>query len=363
MAPLHVGLVYGGQSSEHDISILSARGVYAALDRARTRVTPLFIARDGRWFAEADGATHLDGSAPEPTGTSATGFAPHAGAATVTHGGRALGLDVLFPMLHGTNGEDGRVQGFLQTLGLPFVGPGVLASAACMDKETTKRLLRDAGLPVVPFAVVRRGEAAPAYDALADALGPTLFVKPAGSGSSVGVTRVTDADGLAQALAEAFRYDHKVLVETAVAAADGRPAREVECAVLGNDDAVRPSVLGEIVSTAAFYDYEAKYLDPDAARMQVPASLPADVSERTRQMAAAAYRVLGCEGLARVDFFVGDDGAAQINEINTIPGFTARSMYPVMWEATGLPLPRLLDTLVGLAMERHARDGALSTSR
>ncbi len=362
MAPLHVGLVYGGQSSEHDISILSARNVYAALDRARFRVTPLFIARDGRWYAEADGATHLDGSAPEPAGASATRFVPHAGAATVTHGGDALGVDVLFPMLHGQNGEDGRVQGFLQTLGLPFVGPAVLASAACMDKEVTKRLLRDAGLPVVPFAVVRRGET-PAYDALAADLGPTLFVKPAGSGSSVGVTRVTDAGGLADALSEAFRYDHKVLVETAVATADGRPAREVECAVLGNDDDVRPSVLGEIVSTATFYDYEAKYLDPDAARMQVPADLPADVSDRTRAMAAAAYRALGCEGLARVDFFVGDDGAAQINEINTIPGFTARSMYPVMWEATGLPLPRLLDTLLDLALARHARDGALSTTR
>lgn len=358
MALLHVGLLYGGLSSEHDISILSARNVFAALDRSRYRVTPLFIAPDGRWYVETEAATRLADTAG---GAVPLLLSPaEVGAEIRTAEGGALALDCVFPMLHGQNGEDGRVQGLLDTLRLPYIGPGVLGSAVCMDKEVAKRLLRDAALPVVPFAVTRRGEQRPTYEALSQSLGATLFVKPANSGSSVGVTKVEHADALGAALDAAFRYDHKVLVEQAVV------GREVECAVLGNE-APRASVLGEIVSTAVFYDYEAKYLDADAARMQVPADLPDTVAEKTRRLAVDAYRTLGCEGLARVDFFVTDAGADEpnvfVNEVNTIPGFTARSMYPVMWEATGLPLPRLLDTLVDLAMERHARDAALATTR
>ncbi len=355
MAPLHVGLLYGGQSSEHDISILSARGVSGALDRSRYRVTPLFIAPDGRWFVEADGASRLDGSAGSASAGEAAWIAPGSGDVA-----RAdligLGLDVVIPMLHGQNGEDGRIQGLLDTLGIAYVGPGVLASAACMDKEVTKRLLRDAGIPVVPFAVVRRGEAPPAYADLAEGLGRVLFVKPCNSGSSVGVSRVESEVDLAAALDAAFRYDHKLLVEQAMA------AREIEVAVLGNETP-RTSVPGEIVSTATFYDYEAKYLDAEAARMQVPADLPPDVTERVRQMAADAYRTLGCEGLSRVDFFVTDAGDVAVNEINTIPGFTTRSMYPVMFAESGLPLHALLDTLIDLGIERHRRDAALSHHR
>jgi len=358
MALLHVGLLYGGQSSEHDISILSARSVFGALDRARYRVTPLFIAPDGRWSVESETATRLAGDAAGDAGDDAGSdawLAP-ASADVARTDLTGIGLDVVLPMLHGQNGEDGRIQGLLETLGIAYVGPGVLASAMCMDKEVTKRLLRDAGIPVVPFAVVRRGDAPPAYADLAAALGPTLFVKPCNSGSSVGVSRVESEADLAAALEAAFRYDHKLLVEQAMA------AREIEVAVLGNE-APRASVPGEIVSTATFYDYEAKYLDADAARMQVPADLPADVTERVRAMAVDAYRALGCEGLSRVDFFVTEAGDVAVNEINTIPGFTTRSMYPVMFEATGLPLPALLDTLIDLGMARHRRDAALSHHR
>jgi D-alanine-D-alanine ligase len=360
----HVGLIYGGQSSEHEISILSARNVLAALDPARYRVTPIRIDREGRWHVEDAARSALTEPGGISNGTPATPgdpalFSPaDDGLEILARRGpelEPLGLDVAFPMLHGQNGEDGRVQGFLQTLGLPFVGCGVLGSAVCMDKEVTKRLLRDAGLPIVPFHVVRRGEHA-RYDEAAAALGPALFVKPANSGSSVGTSKVEDEADFERALAEAFRYDHKVLVETAVV------GREIECAVLGNEEPMA-SAPGEIVNTATFYDYDAKYLDPDAARMQVPADLPDEVSERVRARAAEAFRVLACEGMARVDFFVTPAFDLFINEVNTIPGFTARSMYPVMMAHAGLSIGALVEALIRLALERHARDAAIKTTR
>lgn len=359
-APLHVGLVYGGHSSEHDVSIASARNVFAALDRGRFRVTPLYIDPDGRWHVEtaersrlADGASGAGGDARPAM------FAPMQAECSVFAGGDALAaldLDVAFPMLHGQNGEDGRVQGFFQTLGIPFVGPDALGSAVCMDKEVAKRLLEHAGLPVTPYRTVRRGGDAPSFEALTGALGTPLFVKPANSGSSVGVTKVERADELEAALALAFAYDRKALVETAIT------GREIECAVLGNE-APEASAPGEVVSTAQFYTYDAKYEDPDASRMEVPADLPAETAEQIRDLAVRAFVALGCEGMARVDFFVTADGGVLLNEVNTIPGFTSRSMYPVMWERSGLPLPDLLGRLVDLALERHARDAAVKTTR
>ena len=349
MPDLHVGLVYGGQSAEHEISILSARNVRAALGD-RYRVTPLFIDRSGRWHVQPDAAL----AAPE-AGAPAR-FAPHAGADAVVAAG-GLGIDVVFPVLHGQNGEDGVIQGFVQALGLPYVGPGVLASAACMDKGVAKRLLTAAGLPNTPYVPV----AAHTRDAVSFAeierrLGLPVFVKPANSGSSVGVTRVAEEADYGPALDLAFRYDRHVLVE------QGIVGREIEVAVLGNEHP-EASVPGEIVMTSAFYDYDAKYQDPEASRMDVPADLPDDVRARVRALAVEAYVALGCEGLSRVDFFVTPDHDVLINEINTIPGFTERSMYPVMWAASGRPPEQLVDDLVQLALDRHARDAARSTSR
>ncbi|HYG69586.1 MAG TPA: D-alanine--D-alanine ligase family protein [Anaeromyxobacteraceae bacterium] len=354
---LHVGLLYGGHSSEHEVSITSARNVFAALAPEKYRVTPIRIDQGGRWFAERPEASVLSGTEGEARPVL---FSPADRGAEVLvrlDGGppEPLALDVVIPMLHGQNGEDGRVQGFLHTLGLPYVGPAVLGSAVCMDKEVTKRLLRDSGLPIVPFRVVRRGEQ-PAYEAMAEALGATLFVKPANSGSSVGTSKAENAAGFEAALALAFQYDHKVLVETAV------EGREVECAVLGNEDP-QASVPGEIVMNAAFYTYEAKYLDADASRMEVPAEIPTAAAERIRAQAVAACRVLGCEGMARVDFFLTPEHDVFINEVNTIPGFTERSMYPVMWAETGRPFPALVDELIRLALDRHARDARLKTTR
>ncbi len=360
----HVGLIYGGLSSEHEVSIKSARNVFAALDPDRYRVTPIRIDRRGRWHVEDAASAVLHGS-DEASGEAKdreTLFSPAEEGAELyvrrddgTTYWEPLALDVAFPILHGQNGEDGRVQGLLQTLGIPYVGPDVLGSAVCMDKEVAKRLLRDSGLPVVPFRVVRRGEQV-AYDDVAGDLGTTLFVKPANSGSSVGTSKVESAETFDGAVADAFNYDNKVLVEQAIA------GREIECAVIGNEEP-RASVLGEIVSTAAFYTYDAKYIDADAARMEVPADLPSDVSDRARAMAADAYRILGCEGMTRVDFFVTPEFDLFINEANTIPGFTERSMFPVMWEHTGLPIGGLVDTLIQLALDRHARDTRLKTTR
>ncbi|WP_412067292.1 D-alanine--D-alanine ligase family protein [Rubrivirga sp. IMCC43871] len=343
----HVGLLYGGQSAEHEVSILSAVNVAAALAE-RHRVTPIYIDRDGRWRV----TRAVDGGEGDRLC-----FWPHAGGDTLRVDGLGgLGLDVVFPVLHGHNGEDGTIQGFLHTLGLPFVGPDVLASAACMDKAVAKRLLEAAGLATTPYLVTYAHHDRPDFATVQERLGPTVFVKPANSGSSVGVSRVEAEAEWGAALDDAFRYDKTVVVET------GIEGREIEVAVLGNE---RPeaSVPGEIVITTQFYDYDSKYTDPDASRMEVPADLDADTTARVRELAVDAYVALGCEGLGRVDFFVTGDGEILVNEINTIPGFTARSMYPVMWAATGRSNEQLADDLVQLALDRHARDARRKLTR
>ena len=347
---MHVGLLFGGVSSEHEISIRSARNLLDALQGAGHRVTPVRIARDGRWHVETPDTLRGDAE-PAVLDRRATGAALADGLAAFL----ALELDVVFPILHGQNGEDGRVQGFLHTLGLAFVGPDVLGSAVCMDKAVAKELLAAAGVPVTPYRVARRGEPFDGAEAAA-ALGLPLFVKPANSGSSVGVTKVETLDALGAALDAAYRYDLKALVE------QGMAAREIECAVLGNE-APEASPLGEVVSTSAFYDYDAKYVDADASRLEVPADVPAEVADRMRALALRAYRALGCEGLARCDFFLLPDGTLTVNELNTLPGFTAKSLYPAMWAEAGLDGPALADRLVGLALARHARDAALATTR
>ena len=358
---LHVGLIYGGLSAEHAVSIQSARSVYEALDAERYTITPIYIDPEGRWHAEDSPARLLQEA--EESSSAEILFSPMDDAGVVLARSdeatelQRLNLDVAFPMLHGQNGEDGRIQGFLQTLGIPYVGAGVPASAACMDKEVTKRLLRDAGLPITPFRVLHRADKhRPTFDEVANEFGAPFFVKPANSGSSVGITKVERAEDYADALAYAFDYDRKILIEKGIS------GREIECAVLGNEHP-KASVLGEIVLTAEFYTYDAKYVDADASRMEVPADIPADISDRMRTMAEDACRVLGCEGMARVDFFLSDDLEILISEINTIPGFTLRSMYPLMWEHTGLPIGALVDRLIQLALERHERDSRIRTSR
>ncbi len=347
---LRVGLLFGGRSVEHEVSIVSARSILSALDRTRYEVSLLGIDPDGRWHL-ADAETPLVEvfDAPEI-------FLPPIPA---PGGSDRLRLDVLFPIVHGRGGEDGSLQGLLDLTEIPYVGSGVLSSAVQMDKDVAKRLLSAAGLPVTPWIAFSAARLAhdglrAAADRAAEEIGLPAFVKPANSGSSVGISRADSVEDLVGALAEALRYDRKILVEAAVT------AREIEVAVLGNEDP-RASVPGEIRARQAFYDYDAKYRD-DSTELVIPADLDPSQVESLQETAIAAYRALEAEGMARVDFLVEQEtGLAVINELNSLPGFTDVSMYPKLWEASGLPYPALLDRLIELALERHAARAKLET--
>ena len=258
-------------------------------------------------------------------------------------------LDVVFPVLHGPYGEDGSVQGLLKTAGIPFAGPGVLAAAVGLDKDVMKRLLVGAGIPVADFRVVHAGDQRPAWDTIMAELGVPVFVKPANLGSSVGIRKVAAAGPFADAVEQAFAYDRKILIERAIA------GREIECAVLGNDEPI-VSVAGEVIPHHEFYSYEAKYLDEDGAELVIPAALDPPVTVRAQELALAAFRALCCDGMARVDFFLQEDGTLLVNELNTIPGFTSISMYPKLWEASGVPYSELIERLLRLGIERHERE-------
>jgi len=359
MKKTRVIVLFGGRSAEHEISLLSARNVVAALDRARFEPVLIGIDREGRWHRESERT--LAGASGSPRGLALDAAAPavaiEEGLAEASAGGAlgalAGGADtVVFPVLHGTYGEDGTMQGLLELAGVAYVGAGVLGSAVGMDKDVAKRLLRDAGIPIVDFALVTaagmRADPAAAL-AAAQPLGYPLFVKPANAGSSVGVTRVPAPGALEPAVRAALAFDRKVLLERAV------DAREIECAVLGNDDPIA-SVPGEIVvhHKDGFYSYVAKYVDADGASWKIPADIPAATTARVQELAVATFRALDLAGLARVDFFLArDTGALYVNEVNTIPGFTAVSMYPKMWEASGLGQQALLTRLIELALERR----------
>jgi D-alanine-D-alanine ligase len=355
VARIRVAVVYGGRSSEHGVSVVSAGSVLGALDPAKYDVVPVGITPGGQWVltdATPDSLTITDRTLPEVskgnavvlnTDPSATGLIPLESGAAV----QVLeSVDVVFPVLHGRFGEDGTIQGLFEMAGVPYVGPGVFASAAAMDKEFTKRLLRDAGLEVGRFEILRRGKAYSSVD-LAH-LGLPVFVKPARAGSSVGITRVTDWAALDEAVDEAFRHDTKVIVEAAVT------GREVECGVLENaSGAPEASVPAEIRMMPGhdWYDFDAKYLD-DACEFDVPALLGAELTLRVQQAACAAFEAIDCAGLARVDFFVTPDEQVIVNEINTIPGFTPISMFPKMWAASGVGYPELVDRLIQAALRR-----------
>ena len=357
MERIRVAVVYGGRSSEHGISVVSAGSVIAALDPAKYEVVAVGITPDGRWvLTDGDPAAMriVDRHVPEVAKGTSVVLAGDAGSGELValepgDGARALaGVDVVFPVLHGRFGEDGTIQGLLEMAGVPYVGPGVFASAAAMDKEFTKKLLRADGLEVGRFAVVRRGAEVSAADL--SHLGLPVFVKPARAGSSVGITRVTDWADLPDALAAAFEHDSKALVEAAVT------GREIECGVL-EDEHGRPeaSVPAEIrvLRGHDWYDFEAKYLD-DACEFDVPATLPPDVTARVREIACRAFTALDCAGLARVDFFVTAEGHVVVNEVNTMPGFTPISMFPRMWAASGVDYPALVDRLIAAALRRGA---------
>jgi D-alanine-D-alanine ligase len=355
---LRVGVIYGGRSGEHEVSIASAAAIFKHLDPARYDAVPIKIAKDGRWALGTSTPKALS-AADVHKQTATEALVPVDPSAAL----QDSGVDVVFPVLHGPYGEDGTVQGLLELANVPYVGAGVLGSAVGMDKAVMKALFAAADLPIVPHLTVlrRNWERAPAdiTGAVARDLRYPVFVKPANLGSSVGISKAASDSALADAMRLAFDFDRKVVVEAGVP-----DTREIECAVLGNDDP-EASVPGEIIVTHAdgFYSYAAKYLDPNGASWQIPADIAAETAALVRRLSVQAFKALELAGMARVDFFLGrQSGAVFLNEVNTIPGFTTISMYPKMWEATGLPYPALLDRLIALAVERHAEKQRLRTS-
>jgi D-alanine-D-alanine ligase len=367
---LRVGVLFGGRSGEHEISLRSALTVMSAMDPKRYEIVPIGIGHDGRWYLEHDALKMLAEKTPHLAALTSGGtqvtLLPHpdshslistpADGAVDHHDAIRGNLDVVFPVLHGSYGEDGTVQGLLELAGLAYVGAGVLGSALGMDKDAQKRLLRDAGVAVVRYFSIDRADYrdSPAQAAkLAGRLGYPVFVKPNALGSSIGISKVKRASDLKAALDDAFQYDRKALIE---ASCEGR---EFECAVLGND---RPeaSVPGEVVVKGGheFYSYESKYVDPDGSATKIPADVPRAVTKKLGAMAVAAFKALSLRGMARVDFLATRNlKEIYVNEVNTIPGFTSISMYPKLWEATGLKLPELIDRLIELALEEN-RDRA-----
>jgi D-alanine-D-alanine ligase len=382
---LRVGVIYGGRSGEHEVSVASAASIFKHLDPSRYESVPIRIEKSGRWTLGGEiphALSAADTRDPQPSALPHGQGRPKPGGSTVdaesAPSGVALersealqpiepsaavtsyGLDVVFPVLHGPYGEDGTVQGLLELANVPYVGAGVLGSAAGMDKAVMKTLFAARGLPIVPYLVTLRREwerdAAGLERQLANTLQYPVFVKPANLGSSVGISKAQNKADLADAMELAFQFDRKVVVEAAVP-----NAREIECAVLGNDEP-EASVLGEIIPSREFYDYEAKYLDT-GSELLIPAPLSASHTRQIQQFALEAFRAAEGAGMARVDFLMArDTEEIFVNEVNTIPGFTTISMYPKLWEASGVPYPALLTRLVDLALERHAEKQKLRTS-
>ncbi|HEV2499866.1 MAG TPA: D-alanine--D-alanine ligase family protein [Terriglobia bacterium] len=355
---IRLGILFGGRSGEHEVSLESAASILKAIDREKYDVVPIGITREGRWVL-GSGPAELSPKALAGVLQNGRAIAPPAdptrrGLTPLAAPSRGIkdhaALDVVFPVLHGTFGEDGTVQGLLDLAGIPYVGAGVLGSATGMDKDVMKRLFRDAGLPVVPWILLLRSEliAHPARtrQQVAREIGYPAFVKPANLGSSVGISKVRDPQELRAAIELAAKFDRKIIVEKAI------DAREIECAVLGND-APQASVPGEIVPVNEFYDYQAKYVK-EGSRLIIPAKLSAARTRKVQQLALRAFKAIDCAGMGRVDFLMDrQSGKLYVNEINTIPGFTSISMYPKLWEASGMPYAKLIDRLVELAIERH----------
>jgi D-alanine-D-alanine ligase len=349
MKKIRVGVIFGGRSGEHEVSLRSAESIIKSIDRTKYDVVPIGITHAGRWLTSKNALNLLPAKdAIQKTLTSGESITlPAEPSASEV-------VDVIFPVLHGTYGEDGTLQGLLELANVPYVGAGVLGSSVGMDKDVMKRLLREARLPIVDYWTVRKSEVESFVEKNFAALPYPLFVKPANLGSSVGITKVHGPEGLRKALDTAAEYDRKLVVEK------GIDAREIELSVLGNDEPIA-SVPGEIIPAREFYDYEAKYVSDDS-RLLIPAPLDTEQVKTAQEMALAAFKALECAGLARVDLFLEKNtGNFLVNEINTLPGFTTISMYPKLWEASGIPYPELIDRLIALALDRHAEKNRLRT--
>lgn len=361
MKKITLAIIFGGKSAEHEVSLQSARNVYDALDKERYDPVLIGIDKTGKWILNDSSKFLLNEDNPRLISLNKHGrqvsFVPESKGqlSTLGESAEAKSIDVAFPILHGPMGEDGTVQGLLKLADIPFVGADVLGSAVGMDKDVMKRLLRDAGIPIADFIVLHDDEDPVPYQDAVQKLGSPLFIKPANMGSSVGINRVTNKEDYHEALKTAFCFDTKVLIEQAI------QGRELECAVLGNRNPAA-SIVGEVVPAHDFYSYEDKYIDENGAVLEIPAKISAETMRRVQETAVQTFKVLSCEGLGRVDMFLTKNQEIIVNEINTIPGFTRISMYPKLWEHSGIPYAELINKLVELAIERHKMQENLKTS-
>lgn len=356
---LNVAIIFGGKSAEYEVSLKSATNIFNSIDREKFIPILLGVDKTGEWFYNDCSAVDSINLVVDDYFAGATCVYLSASINGIQVISKAtnkvlVNFDVAFPIIHGTYGEDGTLQGLLKSVNAPFVGPDVLGSAIAMDKDVTKRLLKEAGIPVAnSFTLCKHTLSEYPFDDMVSALGLPLFVKPANAGSSVGVSKVTDKDEYEKALLAAFQFDNKVLVEEAVI------GKELECGILGNEH-MRASAVGEIVAVKDFYSYDAKYISSAGAILQVPAAIETDVAEEIRTLAVKACKTICCEGMARVDFFLSEDNKLVLNEINTLPGFTGISMYPKVWEYAGISEKDLITELILFALQRHDRNSKLS---
>ncbi|MEP3388648.1 MAG: D-alanine--D-alanine ligase [Reichenbachiella sp.] len=353
---IKVGILFGGKSAEHEISLRSAKNVIEALNKDKYEPVLIGIDKSGQWLYNEQTSLILHADDIEKislnTNSDSVSLIPQSEGLL---SGANQKVDVVFPILHGPMGEDGTIQGLLKLANIPFVGAGVLGSAVGMDKDVMKRLLRDAGLPIGKYITIRSHQDRPTFDSITKQLGLPCFVKPANLGSSVGINRVDNEEQYHQALDEAFSFDHKVIIEEFI------EGREIECAILGNENP-KASIPGEISFTHSFYSYEAKYLDDQGYKIDIPAQITDEQIIAVQKMAIDTFQTLECEGFARVDVFLTKDGRLLVNEINTIPGFTQISMYPKLWEASGIPYSELIDQLLQLAIARFEREKQIKSS-
>jgi len=358
---INIGILFGGKSAEHEVSLQSAKNVFDAIDKEKYNPILIGIDKSGKWLLNNESEFLLNADDPKliklNQSSDSVALVPQSAGeiSNFSNTNQGLKIDAVFPILHGPFGEDGTVQGLLKLANLPFVGASVLGSAVGMDKDVMKRLLRDAGIPIGKFIVLKSHEAIPDFQKIKNEIGVPFFVKPANMGSSVGVNKIHDESEYKNGLLKAFDFDTKIILEEFI------KGREVECSVLGNENPIA-SIPGEVISNHEFYSYDAKYIDEHGAVLDIPAKISLQTAKRIQELAIKTFQALSCEGLGRVDFFLKDDGEIIVNEINTIPGFTKISMYPKLWEASGISYTDLIDKLIQLAINRFTKEQKLKTS-
>lgn len=358
---INIGILFGGKSAEHEVSLQSAKNVFDAIDKEKYNPILIGIDKSGKWLLNNESKFLLNADDPKliklNQSSDSVALVPQSAGeiSNFTNTSQGLKIDVVFPILHGPFGEDGTVQGLLKLANLPFVGASVLGSAVGMDKDVMKRLLRDAGIPIGKFIVLKSHKPILDFQKIKDEIGLPFFVKPANMGSSVGVSKIHNETEYKSSISKAFDFDTKIIIEEYI------KGREIECSVLGNENPIA-SIPGEVISNHEFYSYDAKYIDEHGAILEIPAKISDHITRQVQELAIKTFQALSCEGLGRVDFFLKDDGEVIVNEINTIPGFTKISMYPKLWEASGISYTELIDRLIQLAIERFDKEQKLKTS-